>query len=163
VKTKQFYRLSSPLGNVLRLKQSFTDVTIDLEIKRLCATTENFHRSESARAPECESARAPEREREPASANKRLLFSCLYLASREPLYKWWHQHEGFVIGTNAFLNAGEIGTKMFMALVDFRVRAPSSNEILAKQMQTCKTLFSSKIFSPKLNWRRGRPNKERAL
>jgi hypothetical protein len=50
----------------------------------------------------------------------------------------------------AVLNAGEIGTKMFMALVDFRVRAPSSNEILAKQMQTCKTLFSSKSFSQSL-------------
>jgi hypothetical protein len=81
----------------------------------------------------------------------------------------------FVIGTNAFLNTGEIGTKMFIAQfykncsmmfseVDFRVRAPSSHEILAKQMQTCKTLISSKIFySQSLNWRRGRPKKERAL
>jgi hypothetical protein len=28
-----------------------------------------------------------------------------------------------------FLNAGEIGTKVLIAFVDFRVRAPSSNEI----------------------------------
>ena len=35
MKSKHFYSLSSPLGNVLRLKQSFTDVTIDLEIKTL--------------------------------------------------------------------------------------------------------------------------------
>jgi hypothetical protein len=62
------------------------------------------------------------------------------------------------------LKAGGIGakwsTEKFKVFADFEVRAPSGNEILAKQTQT---LFPTKILLPKVNWRRGRPKKERAL
>ena len=62
------------------------------------------------------------------------------------------------------LKAGGISTKWstekFKAFAVFEVRVPSSNEILAKQMQT---LFPTKIVLPKVNWRRCQPKKEREL
>jgi hypothetical protein len=51
-------------------------------------------------------------------------------------------------------------TEKFTAFADFEVRAPSSNEILAQQMQT---LFPAKILLPMVSWKRGRPKKARAL
>jgi hypothetical protein len=44
-------------------------------------------------------------------------------------------------------------TEKFIAFADFEVRAPSSNEILAQQMQT---LFPAKILLPMFSWKRGR-------
>ena len=52
-------------------------------------------------------------------------------------------------------------TEKFTAFADFEVRAPSSNEILAQQMQ--QTLFTAKILLPMVSWKRGRPKKARAL
>ena len=51
-------------------------------------------------------------------------------------------------------------TEKFTAFADFEVRAPSSNEILAQQMQT---LFPAKILLPMVSWKRGWPKKARAL
>ena len=51
-------------------------------------------------------------------------------------------------------------TEKFTAFADFEVRAPSSNEILAQQMQT---LFRAKILLPMVSRKRSRPKKARAL
>ena len=73
----------------------------------------------------------------------------------------------FIKGTELrrdLFKSGGIGkkwsTEKFTAFADFEVRAPSSNEILAQQMQK---LFTAKILLPMVSWKRGRPKKARAL
>jgi hypothetical protein len=68
--------------------------------------------------------------------------------------------KGTELRRNLFKSGGigkKWSTEKFAAFADF---APSSNEILAQQMQT---LFPAKILLPMVSWKRGRPKKARAL